>query len=179
MTDQALSARLRAFLFRALSGGSRSASCEGSVAAVCRGIPGRWRAGDGISRVAEGRRAGRGCGPGPVVSGIGAAASAFGISAARAMGTSAWHSDWNRSLTASHWFGGKMSASIERAAALDAGSGNPEPARANRNPSSANFVIMASLAAWREWWRERAAHFAVQTVVIHRGPNDSYSRASP
>ena len=58
---RALSARLCAFLFRALPGGSRSAARSCAVAAVCRGLLGRWRAGDGISQVAGGRRAGRRC----------------------------------------------------------------------------------------------------------------------
>ena len=90
-----------ALSFRALPGGSRSAARSCAVAAVCRGIPGRWRAGDGFREWPVGVERAEDADSGPVVSGIGAAASAFGISAARAMGTSAWHSDWNRSPTAS------------------------------------------------------------------------------
>ncbi|MBL9040502.1 MAG: hypothetical protein JNM83_02815 [Myxococcales bacterium] len=54
---------------------------------------------------------------GPVVSGIGAAASAFGISAARAMGDERLAQRLESVADRVTWLGGKVSTSIERAAA--------------------------------------------------------------
>ena len=69
----------------------------------------------GFRGVAGGRRAGRDADSGPVVSGIGAAASAFGISAARAMGTKRLAQRLESVADRVTWLGGKVSASIERA----------------------------------------------------------------